>query len=352
MKSYAMKTFFYKLLFLVSGLFIFSFLPGQNPGTGSLFDQEDIIEITLETDLKLLFRDVGDEREYHPAKMKYKTEGIGDSVDVDLRTRGNFRRQRSVCNLPPIRLKFSKENAAGTLFKGQKKLKLVTVCQFKKDNYEQNLLLEYLAYKSYNILTDSSFRVRLARITYVDLAGKVDTFVRYSFFIEDEKRMAERLGSDIMEIKNVHPLQTALHPTARMSVFQYMIGNTDWSISGLHNVRLMGINGKGDPVTVPYDFDWCGAINAPYAKPNPILGLPNVETRLYRGFCRSEEEFERVFKEFFAAKEEIYALYQNCEMLDEKFRKRILAYYDDFYETISDKKRIKKEILNYCRTSK
>lgn len=347
-----MKTFYYKLLFLISGLFISHFLLGQTPNAGSLFDQEDIIEITLETDLKLLFRDVGDEREYHPARMKYKTGGVGDSVDVELRTRGNFRRQRSICNLPPIRIKFAKENAVGTLFEGQKKLKLVTVCQFKKDNYEQNLLLEYLAYKSYNALTDSSFRVRLARITYADLAGKVDTFVRYSFFIEAEKRMAERLGSEIMEIKNVHPLQTARHATARMSVFQYMIGNTDWSISGLHNIRLVGINGEGVPITVPYDFDWCGAISAPYAKPNPILGIPSVGTRLYRGFCRDEVEFEWVFKEFFAAKEEIYALYQNCEMLDEKYRKRALSYYDEFYKTISDKKRTKKEIYNYCRTSK
>lgn len=347
-----MKTSFIKLLFLISGLFISHFLLGQTPDAGTLFDQEDIIDITLETDLKLLFRDVGDEREYHPAKMRYKTGEIGDSVEVELRTRGNFRRQRSVCNLPPIRIKFNKENAAGTLFEKQKKLKLVTVCQFKKDSYEQNLLLEYLSYKSYNILTDSSFRVRLARITYVDLAGKVDTFVRYSFFIEDEKKMAERIESKIMEIKNVHPLQTARHATARMSVFQYMIGNTDWSISALHNVRLVGINGKGDPITVPYDFDWCGAISAPYAKPNPILGLPNVETRLYRGFCRSEEEFARVFKEFMVAKEEIYALYQNCEMLNEKYRKRVLAYYDDFYRTISDEKRTKKEIFDYCRTSK
>lgn len=318
-----------------------------------LFGPAEPLKITIKAELKRLFKDVGDERSYHPATLIYEAnEGTSVSVAAELRTRGHFRRQRNVCNLPPIRLKFDQELAAGSLFEGQKKIKLVTVCQYKKDQYEQNLLLEYLIYRTYNILTDSSFRVRLAHITFVDSNDDLDTLHRYSFFIEDEDRMAERLGGRILEINNVHPLKTALFSTARMSVFQYMIGNTDWSITSLHNIRLVGPNGVVPPVAVPYDFDWSGCVSAPYAKPNPQLGLTTVEARLYRGFCRTREEFEQVFVEFRAKKEAIYALYEQCEMLDDKYRERVLKYYDDFYEIINSEKKIELEILGACRTDR
>ena len=120
--------------------------------------------------------------------------------------------------------------------------------------------------------------------------------------------------------------------------------------SALHSVRLVGTLGGIPPAAVPYDLDWSGLVSAPYAKPDPKLGLPTVEARLYRDYCRTKEELARVFAEFRAAKPSIYALYEQCEMLDGKYRAKALAYFDEFYKIIDNEKRVEREIMAKCRT--
>jgi len=212
----------------------------------------------------------------------------GQTLDVDVRVRGNSRVR--VCRFPPLRLDFSESQTAETEFAGQDKLKLVTHCK-NSQTYEQNTLEEYAAYRIFSLMTDVGFHVRLLRIRYVD-TDKVgaEPVVRYGFVIESEEALAERVQGEKMRAPYVVKSRLKAEQAAAVFVFQYLIGNTDWSLVNAlnsdhccHNGDLVNIGGAH--YLVPYDFDLAGLVNARYAKPDPSLGLRSVRTRLYRGYC-------------------------------------------------------------------
>ena len=98
--------------------------------------------------------------EYREAMLKATDdEGMAREVDIRVRTRGNFRLEN--CQFPPLRVNFPASRVGGTVFDGQNGIKLVSHCRDRADD-EQNVIEEYLVYRSYNLLTDESFRVRLA----------------------------------------------------------------------------------------------------------------------------------------------------------------------------------------------
>ncbi len=342
-----MRIFCYCIIFGL--LNCVAFAQDSLPAT-SLFTSDAPLEVRLEVDLKALFKDVGGERESHPARFSYVNDA-GDSMhfQMKIKTRGHFRRNPSHCNCPPLRLNFYKDKLAGTLFEGQNKLKMVTHCQLNKASYEQNLLQEYFIYKAYNLFTEASFRVRLMYVTYADSSGWMEPFTKYAFLIEDEDQMAARNGAKIQKLV-MHPDQGDRKLTNQLCIFEYMVGNTDFSIGQQHNVKLMSPGPQQLIIPVPYDFDWSGLVNAPYAKPNPILQLGSVRERLFRGFCRTEEEFEEAFQLFREKKEEILRLYRELPDLDEKEKDKGLEYLEDFFEIINNPKRIKREFIKQCRT--
>ena len=65
-----------------------------------------------------------------------------------------------------------------------------------------------------------------------------------------------------------------------VAMFEYMIGNTDWSVPNYHNIKLMGM--KDDktsrPIAVPYDFDICGFVDPAYATVDEQLNIENVNS--------------------------------------------------------------------------
>ncbi|MEO0473440.1 MAG: hypothetical protein AAF206_27760 [Bacteroidota bacterium] len=317
-----------------------------------LFKDSSLVEVRILTDMKELLRDRGEERSYHPAQITYEGLEEGKMLPVELKVRGNFRRSRANCAFPPIRLKFKKDSVKQTLFHGQKKLKLVTHCQ-NSASFEQFLVQEYLVYRMYNQLTDASFRVRMVKVSYEDVNGKGKPILKYGFLIEDEKDVAKRAGGDLVEVKNIHPRDCQPHNEVLVSLFAFMIGNTDWSIPNLHNVKMVQPLevGKG-PIAVPYDFDWSGIINAPYANPNPTLGLDDVTDRLYRGFKQSPDRFDTAFALFNEKKAAIYALYNNNPYLKASTQKKAIRYLDKFYEIINSEKTREKLIISQCRTDR
>lgn len=326
----------------------YSTLPDSYP----LFDDDNILEIILETDLRRVLRDRGEETDYHPLIASWaEPDSSLVAVNARIKVRGNFRRKRSNCRFPPLRIRFEPESVAGTVFEGQKKLKLVTHCQTKRSQYEQYVLHEYLIYRSYNLLSEKSFKVRLLKITYKDSRGKDEPFTRYGFVLEDEDKMAERLGGRIIEVNNVHPDKTEYALSNKLAIFQYMMGNTDWSIPGLHNIKLVMMDNGDPPVPVPYDFDWSGIINTSYAQPNPILNIRTVRQRLFRGLCRTPEEFKKAFQTFNTTKEATYALYrEHSPPLEKEELGQALEYLDEFFETINDPDKSEREIIDRCRT--
>ena len=333
-------------------------VPAESVPVQPLFHSRTILDVRLAGEIRTIVRDIGkhvgdnefEGEEEHPAVWSFSDGDTTYAFDVQVKTRGHFRRQRRNCNFPPLRINFKKGQVAGTVFENQDKVKLVTHCQDKRKEYEQFVLQEYLMYRTYNLLTDMSLRARLLRITYVDTTGARDSLTRYGFLLEDEDVMAARNGGALsdMEPGRVHPLDLEYRTTVLMSLFQYMHLNTDWSISGLHNIEILGpIDGMAYPV--PYDFDWSGIINTPYAKPDQSLRIRTVRDRVYRGFCRSETEFQEGFAKFNVVRDDIYQLYATQEGLEERRLRKIQQDLDKFYEIINDPGKVRREILGTCR---
>lgn len=314
--------------------------------TPSVFASEAPLTLTFRTDMRTLLRDRGDERQEHDAIMRYVgADGRTDSLPAELRTRGIFRRRPSICPFPPLRLDVRRRNARGTMFHGERRFKLVTHCR-SSDLYEQYVLQEYLIYRIYALLTDLSLRTRLAHITYEDITGREDPVTRYGFLIEHEDHLADRHGMRVVEDTGAPMARLDPQHTVFMAVFQYFIGNTDWSVRALHNIILFA-DSAGRLYPVPYDFDWSGVIATRYARPDTSLHIRSVEQRLYAGYCGSPEEFEQIFGKFRQNRAAIEALY-NLEPLDRQHRERALRYYAAFFRMIDDPRRVKGEMLNRC----
>jgi len=319
------------------------------PSASRLFDAAEPLGLTLTADFGTVGKQRGPDKKNQPGILAYATP-TGDSVklDVQLRTRGHFRLK--ICQYPPLKLVYDKAQAARTIFAHTgSSLKLTVQCRGGRGN--QNYVLEeYLIYRVYNLLTERSFRARLARVTYVDAQGKHPPDMRYAFFVEDDDRMARRAKADVLEQKGVSQNDVDPEQMTLVAVFQYMIGNTDFAVSALHNIVLIR-DSTGVVYPVPYDFDWSGVIMPPYALPDPSLGIATVRQRIYRAVCRRPEELAPVFAKFNAQKDAIYALYRGLESegLEPKRIAQALDYYDQFYKIINDPGAIRREFTRTCQ---
>ena len=311
----------------------------ENP----LFTDETVLQFRLVLDYQKLLKDRGDEREYHYGTLYY-ADASGEifTLPIKVMVRGNRRRDPSVCRFPPLMLNFiRKAMPEGTIFEGSNKIKLVTHCVG-----EDYVLREYLVYKAYNVLTDQSYRVRLCQVEYVDVNGERKTEQRYAFMIEDDKDMASRNKAKLLSEKAIVRMDKADQSAmARLAMFQYMIGNTDWSVPFRHNIDLIYTDPLSPPIPVPFDFDYCGIVATPYASPPPELGIRSVKQRLYRAYTFPENIHREVVNTFNSYRTPIYAVYRQCEPLSKSSRKRSLKYLDSFYKTINNPKKFQREII-------
>jgi hypothetical protein len=304
------------------------------------------LQLTLRVNIKQLRRDKGQDAPWRSATVSY-TDSAGKevAVPVRLRTRGIWRLAN--CDFPPLRMNFTKEDAKGTIFAKLDKPKVVTHCR-NTDDFEQYLLQEFQLNRVYNAVTNYSHLVRLARITYVDSAdGKLFT-TRYAFLSESPEDLASRVGGIVIEQQGAGPNDLHQVELAIFSFFQYLVGNTDWSIAALHNVALVAV----DTTTIPiaYDFDFAGAVNTRYATPDARLPIRRVRERLYRGYCVPAPMYTAATDRFLARKDTIYALYRDdiAALLKPERVKETLSYFDEFYQTLSDPRRVKRDIIDQC----
>lgn len=295
-----------------------------------------------------------DVRLYFPGQWSYIDEnGATQRLQVSIRLRGNFRRQ--YCELPPLRLNFKKKEVKGTLFAGQDKLKLVAPCQHGLKS-QQKLLLEYLAYRIYEVLTDRSFGSRLIRLSYVDSDEKLKSWTDLAFVIEAESDIGKRLGLDRANVAENRFEELHQPTTALVELFQLMISNHDYSVLQgpadeycCHN-SVMYVDEKqpGKRIPIPYDFDMSGLVNADYAAPPSHLPIRLVRTRYYRGLCQPTEVLYDAVKRVREKKEEILALFDLPE-LSRLSRKRNLNYIKAFYAILEDDELFQEQILDRCR---
>ena len=313
-----------------------------------LFRDSTAVEVTFETDLKALIRD-RDSTKFapHAATLTYR-EGSGapKTFPVTLRARGHFRRQARNCDFPPLKLEFERKDARETLFQGNANLKITTNCRASNDEYQQYILSEYALYRAYQLVSPRYFRTRLARITYHDTAKGMGDVVSWAFFIEDDKEVAKKFSIEVLTTRSALFQDLDASQLAITSLFEYMVANTDWSISGLHNVALMRDSIGIYPVA--YDFDWSGAVNTRYSFPDARLGIRTTTERLYRGPCRTIAEWQPIFDRFIAARPRIEAIYESLPALDLRRKRTVLDYFADFYKIIGDPKAARRALIDGC----
>jgi hypothetical protein len=311
-----------------------------------LFASDSIFSITIASDIKKYMNTRDSTAPALPGRLIVGN----DTLKIGLRPRGHFRRKSSSCSFPPVSVQFGKDTK-GTIFAKQKKLKLVTTCWPGRADYEGYIPQEYLLYRVYNLLTPLSFRARFVNVTYADTAHPDRApIVTRGFFLEDHADMAARNAGSSVSAKNAGRDDFDPALLGLMSLFEFMIANTDWSLAAMHNMRFVGTAGTFPVVYYPvaYDFDWSGAVNARYATPDASLPIRSVRNRLWSSFCFTPAELADAIKAFNAQRPAITALYTDDPLLDQKAAASTLAYFDEFYQIINDPSKLTKEIKRHC----
>lgn len=330
-------------------LFISISVSAQRVDSLKFFTDEGIIDVTLTTDIRGIQNQKGDEQ-YQNATiaMRFPDSSL---IEEQIRVAARGVSRREICRIPPMFLNF--RNPTSPQLHPLGKLKLVLGCGMK-DSDEELLLKEYLVYKIYNLLEDKSFRVRLLNVHYNDTKNKTKPFSQYAFLIEDDADMARRNGCKKKEYAKPYMTETTnRYMMTKVAIFQYMVGNTDWSVPNDHNVKLI-FDRKDEyalPYVVPYDFDYTGLVNAGYAIPHEIIGTESVTERVYRGFPRTMTEIQQVLDTFRAKKEKIYQLISNFTLLHEKVRRTMKDYLDEFFEMIENSGRVQSIFIDNARSS-
>jgi hypothetical protein len=309
-----------------------------------MFEKEDPLMITLKTDMKdILNKKPNDRYIYSDIKMSN-----GDSVmegKVNIRARGKFR--KGYCAVPP--LKFDFDTTTGSL-RGLGKIDMTVQCKVGRD-FEQGLFKEYTAYRMYNVLTDKSQHVRLVRLTIEDAEGKRKPVEIPGFFIEDFDVTSKRNACKEVKISKLHTENTDRKQMTMVAMFEYMIGNTDWSIPANHNIKLMqdSTNKTAKPYAVAYDFDYSGLVNAEYAVPDEMLGTSSVTERVYRGFPREIGELREMANLFIAKKDGMYNEINNSKFLNDRSKKEMIEFLEQFFRELEDDRRLKTNFIDNAR---
>lgn len=314
-----------------------------------LFATSEPIHITIQAPLSSLAR----RRSSNAPVQGTLTDPAGQALPISLKLRGITRRTSDVCQFPPLRVQFTSPPPAASVFAGQRKLKLVTHCR-NDPGFQQYLLLEYSAYRMYNLLTPHSFRVRLANIDYRDADGR-PLMSRVGYFLEELSDVARRNG-----MKPTHAptmiAAAALNPSdaARYALFEHMIANHDWSIRAApagaeccHNAELIGPLAAGRVVPIPYDFDFSGFVDAPYATPPDQLRINSVRQRVYRGLCADNNEAFAVARQMREARPQLIAAIAATPGLDTGSQRKAVAFLDGFFADIATDQAVSK-LLTAC----
>ncbi|MDH4071785.1 MAG: hypothetical protein OEV41_01625 [Gammaproteobacteria bacterium] len=310
-----------------------------------LFESEAVLEVQIEGPFGRFI----DER-YDREELPFVLRTDGEEYAVGLRSRGKSRMR--ACTFPPIRLDFDAAAVSGTLFEGQDKLKLVTHC-LGGPSGQANVMEEYSAYKVFNLLSDTSYRVRPLKVTYTDTDGEHEELVSNAFLLESDVELAARVGGSVVQLAGVRKSMLNRDQAAIVYIFQYLIANTDWSLIAsageeycCHNGGLVGRD--GELYYVPFDFDLSGLVDARYAKPDPSLRITKVTSRYYRGYCIEPESLAGALASINAKQAEILAVFDSIPGLGEKDANSAKRFLDRFFREAENEKKLVTRFERSC----
>jgi hypothetical protein len=337
------------LLFLAGSCVLSAFAQKDTPLFQSpLFQSKEALNLQATGSIKSIKKETNDST-FVSVKFEYEASpGNWQSLPLEARTRGNFRLR--YCYFPPLKLKLRKKDIDSTIFEGNKSLKLVVPCRVTSDM--NNLVRrEYICYKFYETLTPYHFKTRLANLKLTEVsAKKPHTYDLLTIMVEDNSNVAKRSGGRIMEVKGLSPAAFDEKQALRNDYFQYMIGNADWSALYQHNTNVLYADGKY--ITLSYDFDMSGFVNALYARENPPnLGTGDPRDRVYRGFCRTETSMQEIRKEYLDKEVVLQSLIdEEAQYFGEMELKEMRTYMADFFHIFKSDSQFETLILRACRT--
>jgi len=296
-----------------------------------LFASDELLHLTLYLDIREFLKTRG-RQEYSNARLTIHFNET-DSVTEDIKIKARGIMRLTYCSFPPVMLKFKGNDSTAERNIPKGNIKLVTDC-FQSTVYENYVLKEYLTYRLFNLVTPFSFKTRLVRIRYMDIIKPKNSFTAYGFLIENEDEMAERNNAVVINNLKLTQNNMVAEDMARVAVFNYMIGNTDWSVTFQHNVKVLSptemIADKGIPVA--YDFDYSGLVNTDYSLPREGIPIQYVTERYYLGLCFKEEELIPVIAEFWNLKEQFLSTVHNLEYLSKSAKTQAESYITSFYK--------------------
>jgi hypothetical protein len=344
---------------LVCGSFLLVGLVAATVGVqaaGDLFEVEDTLRIRIEGPLTTLAAQTQDGLVWLDGSLTVlEADGTESEFDIRLKGRSVTRRRPEVCGFPPFWIDFRKKQIRDTRFDGHEKLKVVSHCRDSPTRFDQFIYKEYLVYQTYALLTDEGFRVRLLSIEYVDTDGERKSASRAAFFIEHADSVAERLGGIRMEESGIYPDQFDPLSLKRAEVFEYMIGNTDFSFEVgadgcCHNSKVVYFDPeKTGYIPLPYDFDMVGLVDPPYAKPHAMFGIDRVTQRVFRGTMAPPEVWAATFDLYLKKKDAIVALWTDFPQLTYWPRKRALKYIHGFYKILESEDETRERMIDKAR---
>ena len=309
------------------------------------FFQENALDATLELDFEQLLREK-EGNAFRPAQLRYVDKtGAAQEVAVGIKPKGHSR--RTICDIPPVKIRFPKEFLTAHGLQPSSVLELVVICK-EEPGYEQYVLREYAAYRLYNILTGKSLRVQLLKLKFQQTGKKGTEAEGFAFFTEPEEELAQRLGGKVVEPSRISP--KGLEPTEFdvLSLFEFMVGNTDWYVYNRHNIATMIIEGDSLPIGVPYDFDYSGFVRTPYAVPAERLKIPDVTIRYFLGLCRRPDDWQPTLQLFRDKKADLLGFCQQFPHFNKDSRKYTTGYLEDFFELLDNPKKVQEKIVEHC----
>jgi hypothetical protein len=330
---------------LLTIYFLFSSLFTSLVGVGQIASSElpkpDFFSSTLplNVEIKVNFDVLNEPKtpfnEYRQAFLSYSND---DNKVAKLKIKVKRRsssRDSLKCVFPLLMLNFPKEKVLATPFAGLDKVHLVTPCQANDSCCSDQVLLEYACYKAYEYLTAFSFKVRLLNVTLSDSANQQQSLHFKAFIIQDDESLAQRHGAKILKIGNLQ-LSFADRPSLNtFSMFQYLIGNTQWSITNLYNLKLLSLAGRS-LIPIPFEFSQSGIVNAQLAKPAPYLHITDVRSRQFLGLKMPNNEFLEVKQLFNNAKQQIISEFENLELHSNAQKRQAINYIHTFFNELEE----------------
>ena len=316
----------------------------------SLFASDEIFDLTIQAPFTRLMRQKGG-----AAGVAGSLElSDGTSVPMSCNNYGISRLRE--CELANLAITVEASDVRGTPFDGLEILRVVTPCRLRGD-YDKYTVLEYLIYRSYAVIAEPALGVRLVRVRFHDTKKPGRERAGYAFFIEDIGQAAARGGQAWLDIQSQQIGDLDAAQLTVMTLFQYMVGNTDWSaVRGrpddrcCHNVAVFGEESGGLNKVVPFDFDQTGLVNPPYAaQPDPSLGIRQVTERVYRGLCVHNDALPAAIAIFNEKRSALEAVFNRKDLPYPELRERALKYIADFYDTIDDPRKLERRIVRHCR---